>query len=96
MVKFLADLGSSRLGESVDPKLVFEEKYESWQKLRLKVVVLPPALTYTYENQGWQVVAKSGLNHWFLPVKTGWQKCGWQKVAKNKINLVTKSFIFLV
>ena len=24
--------------------------------------------------QGWQVVAKSGLNHCFLPVKTGWQK----------------------
>ena len=26
------------------------------------------------QDQGWQVAAKSGLNHWFLPVKTGWQK----------------------
>ena len=28
----------------------------------------------TYQRQDWQVVAKSGFNHCFLPVKTGWQK----------------------
>ena len=34
-------------------------------------------------NQGWQVVAKSGLNHWFLPVKTGWQKMWVAKSGKK-------------
>ena len=47
--------------------------------------------------QDWQVVAESGLNHWFLPVKTGWQKMWVAKsVKKNKINLFIKSFLFLV
>ena len=43
------------------------------------------------DYQGWQVVAKSGFNHWFLPVKTSWQKVG-----KNKINLIIKIFVILV
>ena len=47
-------------------------------------------------HQGWQVVAKSGFNHWFLPAKTDWQKMGWQKVSKNKINLIIKIFLILV
>ena len=33
--------------------------------------------------QGWQVVAKSGLNHWFVPVKTGWQKMWVAKSGKK-------------
>ena len=33
--------------------------------------------------QGWQVVAKSGLNQWFLPVKTGWQKMWVAKSGKK-------------
>ena len=46
--------------------------------------------------QGWQVVAKSGFNHWFLPVKTGWQKMWVAKSGKNKITLIIKSCIILV
>ena len=34
-------------------------------------------------DQGWQVVAKSGFNHWFLPVKTGWQKMWGAKSGKK-------------
>ena len=34
-------------------------------------------------NQDWQGVAKSGLNHWFLPVKTGWQKMWVAKSGKK-------------
>ena len=56
----------------------------------LKLVKFNRITNITY-TQGWQLVAKSGFNHWFLPVKTGWQK-----VAKNKISLIIKSFLILV
>ena len=33
-------------------------------------------------QQGWQVV-ESGFNHWFLPVKTDWQKMWVAKSGKK-------------
>ena len=54
-------------------------------------------VSYTYSWwQGWQVVAKSDFNHWFLPVKTGWQKRWVAKSGKKiKSSLSSKTFLLL-
>ena len=44
---------------------------------------LPRQKVETLYNQGWQVVAKSGFNHWFLPVKIVWQKMWVAKSGKK-------------
>ena len=36
-----------------------------------------------YRHQSWQLVAKSGFSHWFLPAETGWQKMWVAKSGKK-------------
>jgi len=43
-------------------------------KQSLITICIVCMVLYCLWTQGWQGVAKSVFCHWFLPVKTGWQK----------------------